>query len=84
MSLNTNVVYPDPTAYFYNKTNIPGQSYLVDKWMNRTEIKICMMFDFDDVDNLTSSRVEELRLATENGFWLWQRGLLGFERINRN
>jgi len=52
MNLNTNVVYPDPTAYFDNKTNIPGQSYLVDKWMNRTEIKICMMFDFDDVDNL--------------------------------
>ena len=84
MNLNTNVVYPDPTAYFDNKTNIPGQSYLVDKWMNRTEIKICMMFDFDDVDNLTSSRVEELRLAIEDGFWLWQRGLLGFERINRN
>ena len=60
MNLNTKVVYPDPTAYFDNKTNnIPGQSYLVDKWMNRTEIKICMMFDFDDVDNLTSSRVEE-------------------------
>ena len=85
MNLNTTVVYPDPTAYFDNKTNnIPGQSYLVDKWMNRTEIKICMMFDFDDVDNLTSSRVEELRLAIEDGFWLWQRGLLGFERINRN
>ena len=85
MNLNTTVVYPDPTAYFDNKTNnIPGQSYLVDKWMNRTEIKICMMFDFDDVDNLTSSRVEELRLAIEDGFWLWQRGLLGFKRINRN
>ena len=32
MNLNTTVVYPDPTAYFDNKTNnIPGQSYLVDK-----------------------------------------------------
>ena len=85
LSLRSDISYPDPTAYFDNNSSkFPGgPDYLISKWIHRKDLRICMMFDFNEIDNLTSTRIEELRLAIEDGFWLWQRGLVGYDNISK-